>query len=327
MLICYAAAFAGLSYLSIYLAGKLHVFDTRGEVWKAFVVMVPTLGAALIAISRIMDARHHPFDVISGSLLGMTMAYISYRQYFPPLSESWRKGRAYPIRSWGSGPRKPRLDERQISRDQGVEPLRSAPIRVDEEQPRPRFNSPHGQPLRSAPIRTDEEQPRPRFHSPHGSPSRAATYSGPEENVFRQQISKSQRLRRAEIQHRSGHSISSAESDLRGPASPLSHSPNARGRQRHRDPELSPSTSDQGLSEEVFEMQRIPRADALASQEPGIHPAYRLTTKDFEQDTRYHSPARSPKASGLPPGFHPLPRIESTSSTRSVANEARDQGI
>ena len=75
----------------------MHVLDSKGEVWKTFIIMVPTLGAALIAGSRIMDARHHPFDVIFGSLLGILVAWGSYRQYFPPVTETWRKGRAYPI--------------------------------------------------------------------------------------------------------------------------------------------------------------------------------------------------------------------------------------
>jgi diacylglycerol diphosphate phosphatase/phosphatidate phosphatase len=78
--------------------------DNKGEVWKAIIIITPCLGAALVAVSRIMDARHHPFDVISGSLLGIVCAYISYRQYFPPISEPWKKGRAYPIRSWGTDP-------------------------------------------------------------------------------------------------------------------------------------------------------------------------------------------------------------------------------
>lgn len=94
----------------------MHLFDNRGEVWKTFVVLVPTLGASLIAVSRIMDARHHPFDVISGSLLGIAVAWCAYRQYFPPLSESWRKGRAFPIRTWGIDPQ---------SVDHGAEPLRT----------------------------------------------------------------------------------------------------------------------------------------------------------------------------------------------------------
>jgi diacylglycerol diphosphate phosphatase/phosphatidate phosphatase len=90
-------AWAGLFYLSLYLSGKMHLLDSRGEVWKSFIVLVPSLGAALIAGSRIMDARHHPFDVITGSLLGIFCAWTAYRQYFPTLSDYKAKGRAYPI--------------------------------------------------------------------------------------------------------------------------------------------------------------------------------------------------------------------------------------
>lgn len=68
------------------------------------IVMVPTLGAGLIAISRIMDARHHAFDVITGSLLGVICGWAGYRQFFPQLSDHRSKGRAYPIRKWGTEP-------------------------------------------------------------------------------------------------------------------------------------------------------------------------------------------------------------------------------
>ncbi|KAL2814271.1 PAP2-domain-containing protein [Aspergillus granulosus] len=102
-----SASFAGLFYLSLWIGGKLHIMDNKGEVWKMFLVMLPCLGATLIAVSRIMDARHHPFDVITGSLLGVICASISYRQYFPSLSEPWKKGRAHPIRSWGTAPTYP----------------------------------------------------------------------------------------------------------------------------------------------------------------------------------------------------------------------------
>lgn len=83
--------------------------DNRGEVWKLVLVVTPNIAAALIAVSRIMDARHHPFDVITGSLLGVFCAWASYRQYFPPVTEPWRKGRAYPIRSWATQPVAPAL--------------------------------------------------------------------------------------------------------------------------------------------------------------------------------------------------------------------------
>lgn len=105
-----AASFSGLFYISLFIAGKLHIWDNRGEVWKTVFVIAPTLAAALIAISRIMDARHHPFDVITGGLLGIVCAWGSYRQYFPPLSDTEAKGRAYPIRTWGTDPR-PRYNQ------------------------------------------------------------------------------------------------------------------------------------------------------------------------------------------------------------------------
>lgn len=88
--------------------------DSRGEVWKAFIVMVPTLSAGLVAVSRIMDARHHPFDVISGSLLGVGCGWVAYRQYFPSLAEPWKKGRAHPIRTWGSIPEPPVYTHRRL---------------------------------------------------------------------------------------------------------------------------------------------------------------------------------------------------------------------
>ncbi|KAF2088712.1 PAP2-domain-containing protein, partial [Saccharata proteae CBS 121410] len=160
-----STAFGGLYYLSIYLAAKMHLLDSRGEVWKSFIILVPTLAAALVAASRIMDARHHPFDVISGSLIGILTAWGSYRQYFPPVSETWRKGRAYPIRSWGKEPVPPEPLGRT---DEGVEPLRG-------------------------PLKTiNEDRPLSEVVVPPGSSDSRAPSGG---NVFRQQISNTQRHR------------------------------------------------------------------------------------------------------------------------------------
>lgn len=50
--------------------------------------MTPLLGAALIAISRCEDYRHDVYDVTVGSLLGISIAYFSYRRYYPPLRSS-----------------------------------------------------------------------------------------------------------------------------------------------------------------------------------------------------------------------------------------------
>ena len=55
----------------------------------------------------------------------MVVAWCAYRQYFPPISESWHKGRAHPIRAWGTEPQNPHRDYRDMSRDRSpVELLR-----------------------------------------------------------------------------------------------------------------------------------------------------------------------------------------------------------
>ncbi|KAI0034541.1 phosphatidic acid phosphatase type 2/haloperoxidase, partial [Vararia minispora EC-137] len=79
-------SFAGLGFLAFYLAGKVHLFDGRGHAPKAWLALTPLAGAALVAISRTMDYRHHWQDVLVGSLLGFVIAYFSYRHYYPSLA-------------------------------------------------------------------------------------------------------------------------------------------------------------------------------------------------------------------------------------------------
>ncbi len=80
-----STAFAGLTFLSLYLAGKLHIFDKRGHAATAWLVFFPMIGAALIAISRTMDYRHHATDVIAGGILGTSIALVIYHLYYPAL--------------------------------------------------------------------------------------------------------------------------------------------------------------------------------------------------------------------------------------------------
>ncbi|BFZ60778.1 hypothetical protein YB2330_001830 [Saitoella coloradoensis] len=121
-----STAFAGLTYLSFWVGGKTNVLDTRGNVWKCAVVLIPTLAAGLVAASRIMDQRHHGFDVLFGSFIGWGTAWAAYRQYYPALTvkdvvkneagrqghlpqgagtgstTAVRVGEAYPVRTWGT---------------------------------------------------------------------------------------------------------------------------------------------------------------------------------------------------------------------------------
>jgi len=82
-------SFAGLGFLSIFLAGQLRIFrHAHGgrDLSRALLCLTPLLAAALIAISRCEDYRHDVYDVCCGSLLGFVVAYWSYRRHWPHLT-------------------------------------------------------------------------------------------------------------------------------------------------------------------------------------------------------------------------------------------------
>lgn len=230
-----------------------------------------------------MDARHHPFDVLSGSLLGLLVAWGSYRQYFPPVSETWHKGRAYPIRSWGKGVAAP--NERfQVEAD--VEPLR--------------------------PVRTLSDAER-------GESSGFSTQpvvAGPDEhngNVFRQQISASQRRRQENLQFTIPHSdtmgstISAKQQRYQNQLPGTNPFAGGPARRRSHD-EFDYSSSE---DESSYELQPT---YTLSAPQGGS--AYNPVTGTFA-DTGYHPPTGlTPHPSPPPPlnlsGAHKPPAASST---------------
>lgn len=78
-------AFSGLGFLAMFLAGQMHVFRQEGDLTRGLIALAPLLGAAMIAISRCEDYRHDVYDVTCGSLLGVFVAYWSYRRVYPRL--------------------------------------------------------------------------------------------------------------------------------------------------------------------------------------------------------------------------------------------------
>lgn len=66
----FAGSFAGLGFLSLYLAGKIKAFDRRGHVAKLCIVLLPLLMASLVGVSRVDDYWHHWQDVFTGGMIG-----------------------------------------------------------------------------------------------------------------------------------------------------------------------------------------------------------------------------------------------------------------
>ncbi|KAJ5600740.1 hypothetical protein N7450_001807 [Penicillium hetheringtonii] len=113
-------AFSGLAYLTLWFCAKFSVgfpylsyFPTEGQnysndrtsvrtrgaappVLMMIFALVPIATASFIAASRWADCRHHGFDVIFGSALGIVFAYIGFRMYHMPIQRG---------AGWAWGPR------------------------------------------------------------------------------------------------------------------------------------------------------------------------------------------------------------------------------
>ena len=76
----------------------MHIFRPRTDLARVLVALAPLVGAALIAISRLEDYRHDVYDVTVGSLLGVSIAFFSYKRYYPGL-KSPMCDTPYPSRS------------------------------------------------------------------------------------------------------------------------------------------------------------------------------------------------------------------------------------
>ncbi|XP_038996458.1 lipid phosphate phosphatase 2-like isoform X2 [Hibiscus syriacus] len=94
-------SFAGLGFLSLYLSGKIKVFDRRGHVAKLCVVFLPLLVASLVGSLRsvllILRSCFHSrpalFTFLRLSFVGLVVSTFCYLQFFPP---------PYDANGWGT---------------------------------------------------------------------------------------------------------------------------------------------------------------------------------------------------------------------------------
>ncbi|KAG8808257.1 hypothetical protein FRC17_004028 [Serendipita sp. 399] len=80
-------SFAGLTFASLYLAGRFRLFtphSAHGKHLYAYVLsFAPLLLASYVSTSRVSDFRHRGSDVLGGASLGVIFALLAYRYYFP----------------------------------------------------------------------------------------------------------------------------------------------------------------------------------------------------------------------------------------------------
>ncbi|KAL2832064.1 PAP2 superfamily-domain-containing protein [Aspergillus cavernicola] len=112
-------SFAGLTYFSLWLCSKFSIKlphlahspltqDLRARnrlairdsgaappIYLVIAAFVPFAVAFFISASRWFDYRHHGFDIIFGSLMGVVFAWVGFRLYSPPIS----RGTGW---SWGA---------------------------------------------------------------------------------------------------------------------------------------------------------------------------------------------------------------------------------
>jgi membrane-associated phospholipid phosphatase len=96
-----ATSWSGLLYLSLFFCAKFGVkipflrtpwnqeLRTQGAAPPSYLVLigfVPVGAALYISITRWFDYRHHGFDIIAGTILGIFCAWISFHLYQVPIS-------------------------------------------------------------------------------------------------------------------------------------------------------------------------------------------------------------------------------------------------
>ena len=101
--------FCGMGYTSLYLAAFADVLGGGGELARSpgalTASLAPVSVALLVAVSRVMDYRHNPSDVLAGSLLGLLCAWAFFRQQVggPLARERARVLRREVAEDWGAG--------------------------------------------------------------------------------------------------------------------------------------------------------------------------------------------------------------------------------
>jgi len=81
-----STAFATMTFLSLWMAGKMYLFSrSGGHIWQTFIVMIPIIAAIIVAVSRVRDYVHDFVDILAGAILGAALGMFHYFLKYPSL--------------------------------------------------------------------------------------------------------------------------------------------------------------------------------------------------------------------------------------------------
>ena len=77
------------TFLALYLNAKLKAFsDYHTSFWKWLAVMLPLLGACLVAGTLVVDRNHHVHDILLSIPWGVLVAFLAYRCHYASVLDS-----------------------------------------------------------------------------------------------------------------------------------------------------------------------------------------------------------------------------------------------
>jgi len=81
-----SSSFSSFMILSLFIAGRLRVFNNRFCIWRLLLSSLPLFGAIYIVSTRYQDNLHHWSDLLAGTIIGCLISVIVYHFFYPPLN-------------------------------------------------------------------------------------------------------------------------------------------------------------------------------------------------------------------------------------------------
>jgi hypothetical protein len=117
-------SFASMFFISMYLYHFLRPTGYPDSAWALLAVVLPSVFAAWVAASRVIDYYHNPSDVVAGALLGILVVFLAFRVYF---SKQLKSGGIPEQQSLRRQTFSASVDMGSLARHHGIRPASPAP--------------------------------------------------------------------------------------------------------------------------------------------------------------------------------------------------------